>query len=149
MEARPRTFTQAAGLVLWYNTEAYLALDLTWAEPEGEEQRGQQWRGGGRTCSAWSSGTRASTRQVAVVDVDAESAMTLGVTVVDGAGPFLVRGRRGRTDSRRAGAGLQPALRRPRLPAAVHRGDGRQSTPVDLVDAAFTADFTGFRLSCG
>ncbi|MGI5379079.1 hypothetical protein ACQEV2_33485 [Streptomyces sp. CA-251387] len=47
--ARPRTFTQAAGLVLWYNAEAYLTLDLTWAEPEGEEQRGQQWRGGGRT----------------------------------------------------------------------------------------------------
>ncbi|WP_306945085.1 hypothetical protein [Streptomyces sp. B4I13] len=27
VEARPETFTQAAGLVLWYNTEAHLSLD--------------------------------------------------------------------------------------------------------------------------
>lgn len=88
VEARPSTFTQAAGLVLWYNTESYLALDLTWAEPEGEEQRGQQWRGGGRTVLSLVERDEGSTRQVAVVDVPTESAFTLGVTVEDGVARF-------------------------------------------------------------
>ncbi|MCX5252905.1 family 43 glycosylhydrolase [Streptomyces canus] len=148
VEARPSTFTQAAGLVLWYNTESYLALDLTWAEPEGEEQRGQQWRGGGRTVLSLVERDEGSTRQVAVVDVQTESAFTLGVTVEDGVARFWSLGADGvRTpvgpelDFTRLSDDHGSKLRFTGAMAGIHA--------VDLVGAAFTADFTGFRLSCG
>ncbi|MGW7730575.1 family 43 glycosylhydrolase [Streptomyces canus] len=149
VEARPSTFTQAAGLVLWYNTESYLALDLTWAEPEGEEQRGQQWRGGGgRTVLSLVERDEGSTRQVAVVDVPTESAFTLGVTVEDGVARFWrVDGAGPRTpvgpelDFTRLSDDHGSKLRFTGAMAGIHA--------VDLVGAAFTADFTGFRLSCG
>jgi len=48
LEAEPTTFTQSAGLVLWYNTTSYYQLHLTWAEPDGQPQQGQQWQGRGR-----------------------------------------------------------------------------------------------------
>ncbi|GAA4011067.1 family 43 glycosylhydrolase [Streptomyces plumbiresistens] len=146
VEARPRTFTQAAGLVLWYNTEAYLALDLTWAEPEGEGQCGQQWRGGGRTVLSLVERDEAGTRQVAVVDVDADRALTLGVTT-DGAEARFWYVRDGvRTpvgsplDFGRLSDDHGSKLRFTGAMAGIHA--------VDLVDAGFTADFTGFRLDC-
>ena len=149
VEARPTTFTQAAGLVLWYNTESYLALDLTWAEPEGEEQRGQQWQGGGgRTVLSLVERDEGGTRQVAVVDVHTESAFTLGVTVEDGVARFWSLGADGvRTpvgpelDFTRLSDDHGSKLRFTGAMAGIHA--------VDLVSAAFTADFTGFRLSCG
>ncbi|MCX4855910.1 glycoside hydrolase family 43 protein [Streptomyces canus] len=149
VEARPTTFTQAAGLVLWYNTESYLALDLTWAEPEGEEQRGQQWRGGGgRTVLSLVERDEGSTRQVAVVDVHTESAFTIGVTVEDGVANFWsldgdgVRTHVGpELDFTRLSDDHGSKLRFTGAMAGIHA--------VDLVGAAFTADFTGFRLSCG
>nr|WSZ13801.1 family 43 glycosylhydrolase [Streptomyces canus] len=148
VEARPTTFTQAAGLVLWYNTESYLALDLTWAEPEGEEQRGQQWRGVGRTVLSLVERDEGSTRQVAVVDVPTESVFTLGVTVEDGVARFWrVDGAGPRTpvgpelDFTRLSDDHGSKLRFTGAMAGIHA--------VDLVGAAFTADFTGFRLSCG
>ncbi|MEU9323122.1 family 43 glycosylhydrolase [Streptomyces canus] len=149
VEARPTTFTQAAGLVLWYNTESYLALDLTWAEPEGEEQRGQQWRDrGGRTVLSLVERDEGSTRQVAVVDVHMESAFTIGVTVEDGVARFWSLGAHGvRTpvgpelDFTRLSDDHGSKLRFTGAMAGIHA--------VDLVGAAFTADFTGFRLSCG
>ncbi|MET9459152.1 family 43 glycosylhydrolase [Streptomyces canus] len=149
VEARPTTFTQAAGLVLWYNTESYLALDLTWAEPEGEEQRGQQWQGGGgRTVLSLVERDEGSTRQVAVVDVHTESAFTIGVTVEDGVARFWSLGAHGvRTpvgpelDFTRLSDDHGSKLRFTGVMAGIHA--------VDLVGAAFTADFTGFRLSCG
>ncbi|MFJ4205221.1 family 43 glycosylhydrolase [Streptomyces sviceus] len=154
VEARPTTFTQAAGLVLWYNTESYLALDLTWAEPEGEEQRGQQWRGGGRTVLSLVERDEGSTRQVAVIDVDfdfdfgRESAFTLGVTVADGVARFWF------LDSDGARRPVGPELDFTRL--SDDHGTRLRFTgamagihAVDLVDGAFTADFSGFRLSCG
>ncbi|MGX1478356.1 UNVERIFIED_CONTAM: xylan 1,4-beta-xylosidase [Streptomyces canus] len=149
VEARPTTFTQAAGLVLWYNTESYLALDLTWAEPEGEEQRGQQWQGGGgRTVLSLVERDEGSTRQVAVVDVQTESAFTIGVTVEDGVARFWSLGADGtRTpvgpelDFTRLSDDHGSKLRFTGAMAGIHA--------VDLVSEAFTADFTGFRLSCG
>ncbi|MET8079925.1 family 43 glycosylhydrolase [Streptomyces sp. NPDC005303] len=148
VEARPTSFTQAAGLVLWYGTESYLALDLTWAEPEGEEQRGQQWRGGGRTVLSLVERDEGGTRQVALVDVGTESAFTLGVTVVDGAARFWWLDRDGERrfvgpelDFTRLSDDHGSKLRFTGAMAGIHA--------VDLVDAAFTADFTGFRLSCG
>ncbi|MET7730476.1 family 43 glycosylhydrolase [Streptomyces sp. NPDC005402] len=148
VEARPTSFTQAAGLLLWYGTESYLALDLTWAEPEGEEQRGQQWRGGGRTVLSLVERDEGSTRQVAVVDVGTESAFTLGVTVADGLARFRYVGADGtwtpvgpELDFTRLSDDHGSKLRFTGAMAGIHA--------VDLVDAAFTADFTGFRLSCG
>ncbi|MEU1474159.1 family 43 glycosylhydrolase [Streptomyces sp. NPDC005760] len=148
VEARPDTFTQAAGLVLWYNTESYLALDVTWAEPEGEEQRGQQWRGGGRTVLSLVERDEGSTRQVAVVEAGTESAFTLGVTVGDGVARFWRLGSDGdrmpvgpELDFTRLSDDHGSRLRFTGAMAGIHA--------VDLVDAGFTADFAGFRLSCG
>ncbi|MFC8145275.1 glycoside hydrolase family 43 protein [Streptomyces paradoxus] len=147
VEARPVTFTQAAGLVLWYNPEAYLALDLTWAEPEGEPQRGQQWDGTpGRTVLSLVERDEDGMRQAAVVDVSVDGPVTLGVTVEgaearfwcvrDGVrtavGPVLDFGRLSDDHGSR--------LRFTGAMAGIHARD--------LVDAAFTADFTGFRLTC-
>ncbi|WP_114256020.1 glycoside hydrolase family 43 protein [Streptomyces sp. Go-475] len=150
VEARPVTFTQAAGLVLWYNPEAYLSLDLTWAEPWGEPQRGQQWRGGagggGRTVLSLVERDEGGPRQVAVVDVAADAPVTLGVTVEGADARFwYVR------DGARTAVG--PALDFSRL--SDDHGSRLRFTGAlagiharDLVDAAFTADFTGFRLTC-
>ncbi|MFI2207322.1 family 43 glycosylhydrolase [Streptomyces sp. NPDC020192] len=146
VEARPSTFTQAAGLLLWYNTAAYFALDLTWAEPEGEEQCGQQWQGGGRSVLALTVRDEDETRRVTVMDVDASGPLTLGVGVERGAARFWYA----HHGTRRS---VGPALDFTRLSddhgsrlrftgamAAIHA--------VDLVGASFTADFTGFRLDC-
>ncbi|MFI0537582.1 family 43 glycosylhydrolase [Streptomyces sp. WSLK1-3] len=148
VEARPVSFTQAAGLVLWYGSESYLALDLTWAEPEGEEQRGQQWRGGGRTVLSLVERDEGGTRQVAVVGVGTESAFTLGVTVADGVARFRYAGADGawtavgpELDFTRLSDDYGSKLRFTGAMAGIHA--------VDLVDTAFTADFAGFRLSCG
>ncbi|RPE39487.1 xylan 1,4-beta-xylosidase [Streptomyces sp. Ag109_O5-1] len=84
LQASPSTFTQAAGLLLWYNTSAYYALDLTWSEPEGEAQHGQQWQHKGRTVLTLTARDEGETRRPAVVEVDATAPLTLGVTV-DGA----------------------------------------------------------------
>jgi xylan 1,4-beta-xylosidase len=146
VEARPRTFTQAAGLVLRYDAEAYLSLDLTWAEPGGEPQRGQQWRGGGRTVLSLVDRDEEGTRQVAVVEVDTRAPLTLGVTIEEAEARFwYVR------DGVRTAIG--PALDFSRL--SDDHGSRLRFTGAmagiharDLVDAAFTADFTGFRLTC-
>jgi len=147
VEARPRTFTQAAGLVLWYNTEAYLALDLTWAEPEEEAQRGQQWRGAGRTVLSLVEREEFGTRQAALVDVDAEGPLTLGVTVDGPEARFWYVHGGARTpigpplDFSRLSDDYGSKLRFTGAMAGIHA--------VDLVDAAFTADFREFRLTCG
>ncbi|MGR6974506.1 family 43 glycosylhydrolase [Streptomyces cynarae] len=146
LEAAPHTFTQAAGLVLWYDTRSYLTLDLTWAEPDGEPQRGQQWRGAGRTVLSLVERDEQDLRQVALVDVDARGPVTLGVTV-DGAEArfwYLRAGTRTPVgpplDFSRLSDDHGSRLRFTGAFAGIHARD--------LVDAAFTADFTGFRLTC-
>ncbi|MFI2432840.1 family 43 glycosylhydrolase [Streptomyces sp. NPDC018693] len=147
VDARPFTFTQAAGLILRYDAEAYLSLDLTWAEPEGERQRGQQWQGsGGRTVLSLIERDEQGPRQAAVVEVDASVPLTLGVTV-DGAEArfWYVR------DGARTPVG--PPLDFSRL--SDDHGDRLRFTGAmagiharDLVDASFSADFRDFRLVC-
>ena len=146
VDARPLTFTQAAGLALWYSAEAYLSLHLTWAEPEGEGQRGQQWRGGGRTVLSLVERDEDGTRQVAVVGVDGGAPLTLGVTV-EGAGArfwYLREGERAsfgpEWDFSRLSDDYGSRLRFTGAMAGIHAWD--------LVDAGFTADFSGFRLDC-
>nr|WP_240981189.1 glycoside hydrolase family 43 protein [Streptomyces sp. N502] len=145
VDARPRSFTQAAGLVLRYDSEAYLGLDVTWAEPEGEPQRGQQWRGGGRTVLSLVERDEEGARQVAVVDV-AEAPVMLGVTI-DGAEARFWYVRDGvRTpigpplDFSRLSDDYGSRLRFTGAMAGIHARD--------LVDASFTADFRDFRLTC-
>ncbi|MDX2679786.1 family 43 glycosylhydrolase [Streptomyces sp. NY05-11A] len=146
VEARPFTFTQAAGLILRYDAQAYLSLDLTWAEPAGEPQRGQQWEGGGRTVLSLVERDEKGARQAAVVDVDASVPVTLGVTV-DGAEARFWYLR----DGVRTPVG--PPLDAGRL-SDDHGGRLRFTGTLagihvrDLVDAAFTADFRDFRLTC-
>ncbi|KPI18435.1 Xylan 1,4-beta-xylosidase [Actinobacteria bacterium OK074] len=147
VEARPLTFTQAAGLVLWYDTRSYLSLDLTWAEPVGEGQHGQQWRGGGRTVLSLVERDEGDVREVVVVEVEnVAEPLTLGVTV-DGAEArfwYLRDGERTRIgpvlDAGRLSDDHGARLRFTGTMAGIHAWD--------LVDAAFTADFTGFRLTC-
>ncbi|MER6129182.1 family 43 glycosylhydrolase [Streptomyces sp. NPDC001795] len=146
VEATPRTFTQAAGLVLRYNTASYLALDVTWAEPKGEPQRGQQWKGAGRTVLRLLERDEQGARQVALVDVEAADPVTLGVSV-DGADAqfwFVRDGARTPVgpplDFSRLSDDYGSRLRFTGAFAGIHAHD--------LVDAAFTADFTGFRLTC-
>jgi len=146
VEARPSTFTQAAGLMLRYSADAWLSLDVTWAEPEGEGQHGQQWRGGGRTVLSLVEREEFGTRRAAVVDVDTDGPLTLGLTV-DGAEARFWYVRDGiRTpvgeplDFGKLSDDYGSKLRFTGSMAGIHA--------VDLVDATFTADFTGFRLTC-
>ncbi len=144
IEAQPTTFTEAAGLVLWYNTEAYFALDLTWIEPEGENQSGQQWRGEGRTALVLTARDRSGLRREALREVPAGRPVTVGATIDGADAQFWVRRARREEPigpvldfselSDDAGGGL----RFTGAFAAIHA--------VDQVDAAFTADFGGFRL---
>jgi xylan 1,4-beta-xylosidase len=84
-----------------------------------------------------------------VVDAErAESAFTIGVTIADGVARFWCVDDDGtRTpvgpelDVTRLSDDHGSRLRFTGAMAGIHA--------VDLVDAAFTADFTGFRLSCG
>jgi xylan 1,4-beta-xylosidase len=144
--ARPRSFTQAAGLVLRYDAEAYLALDLTWAEDAGEEQRGQQWRGGGRTVLSLVERDEDGARRVAVADVAPDVPLTLGVTVDHADARFWYLRDGARTpvgpvlDFSRLSDDHGDRLRFTGAMAGVHA--------VDLVDGVFTAEFTGFRLNC-
>ncbi|MEU7207854.1 family 43 glycosylhydrolase [Streptomyces sp. NPDC044989] len=144
--ARPRSFTQAAGLVLRYDSEAYLALDLTWAEDAGEPQRGQQWRGAGRTVLSLVERLERRPRRVTVLDVPPDVPLTLGVTVdrADARFWYVHDGERvpvgPALDFSRLSDDHGTRLRFTGAVAGIHA--------VDLVDSAFTAEFTGFRLTC-
>ncbi|MFF9038457.1 family 43 glycosylhydrolase [Streptomyces sp. NPDC014892] len=147
VEARPRTFGEAAGLTLRYNTASYLSLDLTWAEPEGEPQRGQQWRGEGRAVLSLLERDEDGARQVAVVEVDPGRPITLGASI-DGAEARFWYLREGvRTpvgpplDFTHLSDDYGSKLRFTGTLAGIHAHD--------LVAAEFTADFSGFRLVCG
>ncbi|MGW5650528.1 family 43 glycosylhydrolase [Streptomyces humi] len=146
VDSRPATFTQAAGLVLRYDAEAYLSLDLTWAENDGEEQRGQQWQGGGRTVLRLVDRDDTGTRQAAVVDVDPDAPITLGVTTEGATARFWYLRDGIRTDvgelldfgklSDDHGA----KLRFTGAMAGIHA--------IDLVGTGFDAYFRDFRLAC-
>ncbi|MEW1824132.1 family 43 glycosylhydrolase [Streptomyces sp. NPDC088196] len=146
LQAQPRTFTQAAGLILWYDTVSYLTLDLTWAEPHGEPQRGQQWQGAGRTVLSLLVHDADGPQQVEVRDVEPGTTLTLGATVDGATARFWT---------------LQDGQRQPMGPELdfSHLSDDYGSRlrftgafagihARDLVDGTFNADFTGWRLTC-
>ncbi|MFJ3801364.1 family 43 glycosylhydrolase [Streptomyces sp. NPDC090088] len=146
LQATPTTFTQAAGLLLWYNTSAYYALDLTWTEPEGEPQHGQQWGSTGRTVLTLTARDENGTHRLAETEVDTATPLTLGVTIDRADARFwhLTGGTRSPVgpplDFSRLSDDHGPRLRFTGAMAAIH--------VVDLVDASFTADFTDFQVIC-
>jgi xylan 1,4-beta-xylosidase len=145
IDARPTTFTQAAGLTLWYNTEAYFSLDLTWTEPDAERQSGQQWRGEGRTALVLTARTPDGTRVEAVREVPPAQALTVGATIEGADARFWLRdGDReepigGILDFSELSDDAGGKLRFTGAFAGIRAHD--------LVDGAFTADFGGFRLA--
>ncbi|MFJ9381806.1 glycoside hydrolase family 43 protein [Streptomyces sp. NPDC101455] len=146
VDARPTTFTQAAGLVLRYNAEAYLSLDLTWAENEGEDQHGQQWQGGGRTVLRLVERDDTGTRQAAVVGVSPDAPVTLGVTTERAEAQFWYLRDGIRTpvgeplDFGKLSDDHGAKLRFTGAMAGIHA--------IDFVDAEFAAYFRDFRLVC-
>jgi xylan 1,4-beta-xylosidase len=147
VDARPTTFTQAAGLSLWYSTSSYFTLHLTWAEPAGEAQGGQQWQGGGRTVLTLTVRDLEGRRSLVRETVDASSPVFLRATV-DGAVAQFWAGR-----SAHEVREIGPTLDFSQL--SDDYGDTARFTGAfagigvqDLVDGAFTADFSGFDLRC-
>jgi xylan 1,4-beta-xylosidase len=145
VDAEPTTFTQSAGLVLWYGTTSYYQLHLTWAEPEGEPQAGQQWTGDqGRRVLVLTHGHPDGARVLATVDV-ADGPVRLRAQM-DGAtaslwsasadGPWTRVGPD--VDFSELSDDFGPRLR--------FTGALVGISAVDLVDGAFTADFSGWSL---
>ena len=148
VDADPQTFTQSAGLVLWYNTSSYYQLHVTWAEPAGEVQAGQQWArdGRGRRVLQLVHGRPDGARVVATVDVPAGplrlSAAVDGVVARLWAAPAAGEPERVGPDldvgelSDDFGQGLR------------FTGAFAGMSAVDLVDGGFTADFGDWSLRC-
>ncbi|NUR59807.1 MAG: family 43 glycosylhydrolase [Catenulispora sp.] len=130
VDAQPTTFTQAAGLVLWYNTEAYLSLDLTWHE--------------GRTALVLTARNPDGARVEAVHAVPPGEPVTAGATIDGAAARFWTRdGDRevpvgGTLDFSDLSDDAGGKLRFTGAFAGIRAHD--------LVDGTFTADFRGFRL---
>ncbi|MFE4800649.1 family 43 glycosylhydrolase [Streptomyces sp. NPDC056708] len=147
IDAAPSTFTQAAGLILRYDAAAYLSLDLTWAEPPGEPQRGQQWQSGGRMVLSLIDRDENGARQSAQLEIAPNTPVTLGVTIDRDIARFWYTTSDARTP-------VGPALDCSRL-SDDHGGVLRFTGTLvgiharDLVDQTFTADFSDFRLTCG
>jgi xylan 1,4-beta-xylosidase len=145
VDAEPTTFTQSAGLVLWYNTTSYYQLHVTWAEPEGEPQAGQQWTGDqGRRVLVLTHGHPDGAKVLATVDI-ADGPVRLraqidGATArlwsASGDGPWTWVGPE--VDFSELSDDFGPNLR--------FTGAFVGISAVDLVDGAFTADFSDWTL---
>jgi len=85
--AEPTTFSQSAGLIIYYNTSAYVQLHVTWTQPAGEPLRGQQWRGAGRRVLVLEQGRPDGAVIIDTVDIP-DGPVRLGAHTVDGVGRF-------------------------------------------------------------
>ncbi len=148
VDASPTTFTQSAGLVLWYGTTSYYQLHVTWAEPPGQPQAGQQWQpdGPGRRVVQLVHGRPDGARVVATTDAPA-GAVRLSAAV-DGA---VVRMRAGSASGRLDPIG--PGLDFTELsddfgPGLRFTGACAGISVVDLVEGSFQADFCDWSLRC-
>jgi len=144
VDAAPATFTQSAGLVLWYGTTSYVQLHVTWAEPDGEAQAGQQWRGAGRRVVTLVHGRPDGARLRATVAAP-DGPVRLAAEV-DGA---VGRLSAGPADGALVRVGpevdvseLSDDFGEPLRFTGAHAG----ISAVDLVDGRFTADFTDWVL---
>lgn len=144
VDASPTTHTQSAGLVLWYDTASYYRLHVTWAEPAGERQAGQQWRGQGRRVLVLEHGHPDGARVLAMVDAPG--------------GPVLLRAETDGAVARMFAGAASGGLERvgPDLDLSELSDDfgGRLRftgafagiSAVDLVDGTFTADFSAWTM---
>lgn len=146
VEAHPTTFAHSAGLVLWYNSCAYISLQLTWAEPEGERQRGQQFEpGGGRIV-------------LVLTARSVDGSLELARRTVDG-GPWRLRAELDHGTARFAAGrqGSAPETFGPAVDASFlsddfgpllrFTGTFAAVNAFDLVDESFTATFSDFTLT--
>ena len=137
LRAAPTTFTEAAGLALWYNSTSYYLLELTWREPDGEPQTGQQWRGEGAPVITVVARDRGDARVIAQRRVEPDATLRLEA-VIEGAGAQFA------VDGEPFGPVLDMGI------LSDDYGDRLRFTgsfaaiyAVDAVDFAFTADFKG------
>jgi xylan 1,4-beta-xylosidase len=135
LNALPTTFTESAGLALWYNSSSYYLLELTWAEPDCEPQKGQQWRGGGSPVITVVARDTGEARVIAKRSVEPNAPLRLRA-IVDGASASF------EVDGEKFGPPLDMGV------LSDDYGDKLRFTgsfaaiyAVDAVDAAFTADF--------
>ena len=70
VDTAPSTYTEGAGIVLWYNSTSYYSLAVTWVEAYGERQHGQQWTGGGHKAVVVTARDRGGARVVATHILD-------------------------------------------------------------------------------
>lgn len=149
LEAEPTTFTQSAGLVLWYNTTSYYQLHLTWAEPDGQPQQGQQWQGRGRRVLVLDHGHPEGARRLARQEVP-HGPVRLSATITGATAQlFWLPGSAGAATGEPAPVGgvldmtelsddFGPTLR--------FTGAFVGLSAVDLVEGRWHADFTDWQL---
>ncbi|MEU4365273.1 family 43 glycosylhydrolase [Promicromonospora sp. NPDC023987] len=149
VDAEPTTFTRSAGLVLWYDTTSYYQLHVTWAEPEGEPQAGQQWAGDqGRRVLVLTHGHPDGARVLATVDLadgpirlraqidGATARLSSASASAHGSGPWAQVGPD--VDFSELSDDFGQRLR--------FTGAFVGISVIDLVDGAFTADFSDWVL---
>lgn len=136
IDARPSAFTESAGLVLWYSTEAYFALDIAYEDTE--------------TALVVTSRIRDRTERTVVrrALAPAEVPVTVGAWIDGADAQFWLREDVGGGENQLP---LGPVLDFSEL--SDDAGSGLRFTgalvgirATDLVAAAFVADFGGFRI---
>lgn len=137
IDAMPTSFTEGAGIVLWYNSTSYYSLEVTWVEPEGEGQRGQQWEAGvGRRAVTVTARDLSGTRLVAMRVLDHERPVELVADIDGPIGGF-------RVDGESIGPILDIGILSDDYgPDLRFTGSFMGIYAVDAVDAAFAAEFT-------
>lgn len=140
LHASPSTYTEGAGIVLWYDSTSYYSLAVTWVEPDGEDQHGQQWDARGH-------------RAVVVTARDRGGARVVATRVLDHDRPVQLEAR---LDGPVAGFSVDGAEVGPTLDVGIlsdDYGDALRFTGAmagvyafDVVDAAFTATFSALRI---
>jgi len=135
IDAQPTTYTQGAGVVLWYNSSSYYSLEITWAEPDGETQAGQQWQNRGHRLAVLTARDQSGARVLCSIPLDAE-AVNVGATVDGAEARFDINGRT-------VGPTLDVGVLSDDYGGVLRfTGSFAGIYTVDTVDAAFTARFT-------
>ncbi|HKT57114.1 MAG TPA: family 43 glycosylhydrolase [Microbacterium sp.] len=141
VDAEPATYTEGAGIVLWYDSASYYSLAVSWVEPEGETQQGQQWDAGGRRAAVLTARDLGGARVVAVRILPDHGPVGLAVAVD---GPTA----RFRVDGAELGPALDVGILSDDYGNALRfTGSMVGVYAVDTVDAAFTAAFRSLEVT--
>jgi len=135
VDATPTTYTEGAGIALWYDSRSYCSLAITWVEPEGERQGGQQWEGRGHRAVVLTVRDLAGARVVATRVLDHAQPVELTVAVDAAVARFSV-------DGTEFGPLLDVGILSDDYGGALRfTGSMAGLFAFDAVDAAFTATF--------